>query len=326
MRLILTLALMILPALAAAQTCGTADLRDRLTPAQQAAITAEIAGQPYTEGNHWVATRGDNTLHLIGTVHIHDPRLLPIADRLAPLIEDADRLLVEATPDAEAKLQAHLAQNPDLIRIPGPSLIDRLPPDEWQALADAARARGIPPVMAAQMQPWFLMISLAIAPCVLPVVASGAPGLDKMLMAQAAAAGTPIEALEPWTTLIDIMGAEPLDRQIEVLRLGVLPDGLDNDLMATLMAQYFEETHMQVFVLNRVVAKDALNLDDAAFNPIFDRMLDQLLYTRNENWMPALLEARGTTVVAVGAGHLGGTGGLLDLLDRAGFTLTRASF
>lgn len=326
MRLLLTLALMILPALAAAQSCGTTDLRSALTPAQQAAIDSEMEGEPYTTGNHWIAKRGGDTLHLIGTVHIHDPRLLPLADRLAPIIAGADKLLVEATPDAEAKLQAHLAENPELIRIPGPSLIDRLPPDEWQALADAALARGIPPFMAAQMQPWFLMISLAIAPCVLPVVASGAPGLDALLMEQAEAAGTPIEALEPWTTLIDIMGSDPLEQQIEALRLGVLPQGLDNDLMATLMAQYFEEAHMEVFVLNRVIAKDALGLDDATFDPLFDRMLDGLLYTRNDNWMPALLTARGTTVVAVGAGHLGGTGGLLDLLDRAGFTLTRAPF
>jgi len=326
MRRLFFLALILLPSLTAAQTCGTTDLRKTLSPAQQSAIDSALQGQPYTTGNHWIATRGADTLHLIGTVHIHDPRLRPIAARLETIIARADRLLVEATPDAEAKLQAHLAQNPDLIRISGPSLIDRLPPDEWQALADAALARGIPPFMAAQMQPWFLMISLAIAPCVLPVATSGEPGLDALLMDQATAAGTPIEALEPWTTLIDIMGSDPLDQQIEVLRLGVLPDGLDNDLMATLMAQYFEEAHMEVFVLNRVIAKDALGLDDATLDPVFDRMLDGLLYQRNRNWLPALLEARGTTVVAVGAGHLGGTGGLLDLLAREGFTLERAPF
>ncbi|MEL7100341.1 MAG: TraB/GumN family protein [Pseudomonadota bacterium] len=326
MRFLITLLAAFLPAYVAAQSCGTTDLRELMTPEQSAEVAAALADQPYTEGNHWIARRGDDTLHLIGTVHVFDPRLEPVAARLAPLIEGADQLLVEATPDAEAKLQAYLAQNPQLIRIPAPSLIDRLPPAEWQALADAARARGIPPAMAAQLQPWYLSITLAIPPCVMRDMASGVRGLDHMLMATATEAGTPIKALEPWTTVVDIFAADPIEDQIAALRLGVLPEQLANDMMVTLMAQYFDEAHTEVFALSRVLARDALSLDPAVFDPLFDDMLQALLYTRNDNWMPELLAARGTSVVAVGAGHLGGTGGLLDLLAREGFTLERAAF
>jgi uncharacterized protein YbaP (TraB family) len=49
-----------------------------------------------------------------------------------------------------------------------------------------------------------------------------------------------------------------------------------------------------------------------------------LLYRRNENWIKKLktLMPRGSLVVAVGAGHLPGNRGVIDLLRKAGYTVT----
>ncbi|MEM8579017.1 MAG: TraB/GumN family protein [Pseudomonadota bacterium] len=321
----LIVCLLCLPGLVHA-ACSGRDMREHLTPEQDSAFAAQMAGTPYPEGNHWIARRGGDTLHLVGTIHIHDPRLDPIAARLAPIIRSADRLLAEAEPDGEAKLQAHLAQNPSLIRIPAPSLIDRLDADTWAALADAARARGIPPAMAAQLQPWYLSLSLAVPPCVTVDLVQGKRGLDHRLMDIALAEGVPIQALEPYTTIFELFAAQPLDEQIAAIELGILPAAQATDAMVTVIEQYFDEAHASTFPLNAILAKGWLDMDPAAFDAMFAEMLDKLLYTRNDNWMPRLLEARGTSVVAVGAAHLGGTGGLLEMLEAEGFTLERAAF
>ena len=51
--------------------------------------------------------------------------------------------------------------------------------------------------------------------------------------------------------------------------------------------------------------------------------LDLLLYTRNRNWVQqieAIMQEK-STLFAVGAGHLGGENGVLDLLRKKGFNL-----
>ena len=54
---------------------------------------------------------------------------------------------------------------------------------------------------------------------------------------------------------------------------------------------------------------------------------DVLLYTRNKNWIPIMSEQMSTnkTFFAVGAGHLGGKDGVIDLLKKEGFKLTPLS-
>ena len=51
--------------------------------------------------------------------------------------------------------------------------------------------------------------------------------------------------------------------------------------------------------------------------------MDLLLYTRNRNWvqqMEPIMQEK-STLFAVGAGHLGGEKGVLDLLRKKGYNL-----
>ena len=54
---------------------------------------------------------------------------------------------------------------------------------------------------------------------------------------------------------------------------------------------------------------------------------DILLYTRNKNWIPVIEEKMRDTqhFFAVGAGHLGGKDGVIDLLKKEGYTLSPLS-
>ena len=53
----------------------------------------------------------------------------------------------------------------------------------------------------------------------------------------------------------------------------------------------------------------------------------QLLIERNANWMTHILEIKDqTAVIAVGVGHFSDEHGLLNQLEQAGYSLTRAEF
>ena len=160
--LLMSLALVPIGTTALAE-CSGQSINSYFTPDQTAAIAARSAATPYGEGLLWQAMRGDDTITLVGTMHLADPRLDPIMASVAPLIPEAELILVEATPDDQRAMQNELATNTDLAFInTGPTLPDLLPPDLWSAASEAASNRGIPGFMAAKMQPWYLTLTLAI--------------------------------------------------------------------------------------------------------------------------------------------------------------------
>lgn len=323
--LVLALALM-LPQMALA-TCNGTDLRTRLTTDQTDALATLMRDMPYPDGNHWVAHKGALTIHLIGTLHLADPRLPAIAAGLAPVVASADMMLVEATEVEESQLLQALATRPELISLTsGPTLIDLMPPETWAKLAQAASEREIPSFMAAKFQPWYLSLVLGMPPCVFSSVKNDAHGLDKTLLQIAEDNGVPATALEPFDTLFTLMAEAPLDEQIKMLGLGLMSVQQSEDMTATLVEQYFEEDHGAIMPLNRVMASSWIDLPKAEFDVLFDETLDTLLIRRNAMWLPKITSAQGVVVVAVGAGHLGGEGGLLQLLDAAGFALRRQPF
>tara|TARA_R110002033_G_scaffold54202_1_gene102653 strand:- start:1212 stop:2195 length:984 start_codon:yes stop_codon:yes gene_type:complete len=317
---------LLLPQLASA-TCNGTDLRAHLTADQTAEMDTLMRDMPYPDGNHWVAHKGDQTIHLIGTIHVADPRLPAVADALAGVIASADALLVEATAVEEEQLKDAMATRPELISLTsGPTLIDLMPHEDWAKLAQAASERGIPPFMAAKFQPWYLSLVLSLPPCLMHAKQEGGEGLDKALLHIAQDNNVPTTALEPFDTLFTLMGKDPLEKQVALLRVGVESATRSEDMSATLVEQYFDEDHGAIMPMNRVMARDWVDLPKAEFDAVFDDMVDTLLTQRNANWLPQITAAQGVTVVAVGAGHLGGTHGLLNLLAGEGYDLRRQPF
>ncbi|MEM8691760.1 MAG: TraB/GumN family protein [Pseudomonadota bacterium] len=310
-------------------TCSGKDLRTGLTDGQAAEIAARVAEMPYTEGNLWRASKEDQTIHLIGTVHISDPRLDPVTDRLASIIEQAELMLVEASEEDMKKLEGAAATNPGLFFLSkGPSLIEQMGDEAWAPIAQAAADRGIPGFMAAKMQPWYLAVTLGLPPCVIAEMRIAKPnGLDQRLLRLAKEKSLPTESIEPYDTVFTIFNAIPLEAQVEMLSLGALPTDAAENALATLMNQYFEEKHAEVIEVSRVTARDLLDLSAEEIDAAFDQFLDLLLTQRNARWMETLeaIEAD-DLVVAVGAGHLSGETGLLYLLEQDGYTLERLPF
>lgn len=321
-------ALLILCATLAQATCSGTDLRPGLTDVERAQIAARLAGTPYAEGNLWTAVRGGQTLHLIGTMHLDDARFAPVTARLAPLVLGADLLLVEATAEDQARLEAAVTTRPELLFLTsGATLPDLLPEETWQTLLEAARARDLPGFLVAKMQPWYLSALLAIPACAMTQAQGAMNGLDNRLIDLAARGGIETRALEPYDTVFSLMGSAPLEEQAALLRLGILPEHVTEDAFATLTASYFEEKSAEVMQVNRIIAHRHVDLPKAEIDALMDEMLASLLVQRNRAWMDPILAAPdGVTVIAAGAAHLPGPQGLLALLEAEGFTLERKPF
>ncbi len=326
MRFIVVVLLLLLPASLWAN-CGGIDLRDTLSDEQKAEIAERIDGAPYPSGNHWRATKDGRTIHLIGTMHIDDPRMDALADRLAPVIRSADLVMVEATEADSKQLERDMATNPELAFLTGKTLIDLMPAEDWAALSAAAQARGIPSFMAAKFQPWYLSLILSMSPCELKAVSQGREGLDARVMDIAEAAGVPMQSLEDPKSVFALFNQDPIEEQIRLLTVSILPDEASENASYTLKQQYFDEELLYALELSRVVARPMIDLPAGEFDALFDEFIDLLLRHRNEAWMTPIEAAEGELiVVAAGALHLAGPHGLLNLLEQRGYTLQRLPF
>lgn len=309
--------------------CRGQDLRDTLTPAEASELASELAVTPFPAGNRWRAERDGKTLHLVGTVHVDDPRLAQPLTRLRPVLETAGVVLLETTSQERSALFGTLSARTDLLVMPDATLPELLGEAVWQQLAEAMRARGVPPVMAAKFQPWYVATLLAIPPCLQAALAEE-NGFDMQIETLATDADVPVRALEGFDTGLRAFADMPRDMQLTMMQTAIVAPGAAEDQFETLMASYFDERHAESWILSGLLAARLSPLADAEADLAMQALSDALLDTRNRAWIPviedALADARAPVVAAFGAAHLHGDAGVLALLQDRGFVLTREAF
>jgi len=306
--------------------CAGANLFDALTVQVQGDLRARAVEAPFGEGLFWQAVRGEQRITLIGTFHFDDPRHAATLAALAPALGEAQVLLVEAGPAEEAALQAAMVERLDLFFLPtGPTLPERLSEHDWQRLIEAMRARGVPAFFAAKFKPWYAAMTLSLSPCALGEVAAGQKGLDGQLIAAANARALPVRALEPFDAALTLFDLVSDTDQIDLVRAALLTAASADDYTATLADAYFAEETRLIWEFTRHDALTNSGLDAEVVEAQLRLGEDYLLVRRNRAWLaPILAEAsHGPVLVAVGALHLPGQGGLLAMLQGEGFRLTR---
>lgn len=320
---LLVAACLLLAAPAAAQCTGE-NLIDALPQATRATLRARADAVPYPRGNFWQATRDGQTVTLIGTYHLDDPRHDALMARLAPLLDTATTLLVEAGPEEEAALQESIGRDPSVILAPeGSSLAQTLPPEEWAALAEELKARGIPAFIGARFRPSYIAVLLALPPCAL-AAAADPNGLDKRLIDAAQARGLPVRSLEPFDTALGIFAALDAEVQEDQIRAALALAETGDSQFVTLAEAYFAGDSRIIWEWSRHVAEGQPGTTPEAVAADFALTEDILMTRRNRAWLPVIeaAAAQGPVVAAFGALHLSGETGVLNLLDAAGWSLT----
>ena len=257
----------------------------------------------------------------MGTLHIPDPRLAPIAEKITPFVRDADLLILEATAEDQAGLANLASERPDLFFLTeGPTLIDLLGEDDWSLASERVAELGLPSFMAAKFQPWYMNLTLATPPCAMALLASGEVGLDRRLEMVAEAEGVPVTALDDAEALLSLFASDPIEIQLEALRLTLTTQADTEANASTLIQAYFDERVREGWEFARILINRAGIEGGAA---MFEDMNSALLDGRNLDWEPQIVaQAEDKNVVlAVGAAHLSGETGVLRALERAGYVL-----
>lgn len=309
--------------------CEGRDLRPTLTASERQALAQAVDATPYPAGNRWRATRGDDVVEILGTVHLDDPRLAGPADRLRPLVRDAGVVLLEMTETERTDLMRAMQSDPTLLVLDDTTLPELMEEDDWLRLSEAARARGLPPFMVARFRPWYVAMLLSFPPCLKAELAEQ-NGFDTQIEAMAREAGTPLRALEPYDTAFRAFDSVPRVAQLDMMLTSLTDAGTSEDQLATLLSAYFDEDHAAGWIVNEILAPRTGVLEGEAAEAAFATLTEALLDARNRAWIPRIEEAAAATdapiLAAFGAAHLHGEAGVLNLLDDAGWTLERQKF
>ncbi|MEZ5911796.1 MAG: TraB/GumN family protein [Paracoccaceae bacterium] len=325
MRLFVLVLSFTLAAVLARAECAGRDLLAGLAPDARDALVGDA---PFARGLYWRARRDDAEVVIVGTLHLDDPRMDGLMATLSGDIAASDLVLVEAGPEEEAALKAAIAARPDYMFITdGPTLPEMLPEDDWQALSDAARARGIPPFLISKFQPWYVTMLLSVPACEMRSLAAGQRGLDHRVMAEADHAGVPVKAVEPFDTILHLFEALSQDQKSEMIRATLAQEAVAEDMMATLREAYFRGEIQLFWEFAVMQALETAGDDRAATEEAIALFEQEMLIDRNRSWVAPIVDhsAGKRVFVAVGAAHLPGNGGLLQLLAEQGFTIEAAA-
>ncbi|WP_417481344.1 TraB/GumN family protein [Maricaulis sp.] len=263
----------------------------------------------------WHLSDADSDIYLFGTFHLLPPSLDWQTDTMREHLANADALYLEADvqgAEAQARMQAlvvELGLNPQ-----GVTLSSMLDAEAWALLARVAPTVGATPEMLEPMRPWLAQIVLSVAQMQVLGLDPEA-GAEKALLA--AVAGTDVE----------LGYFETAEQQVRVL--ADLPDSVQVAGFAEGLRE-MERTPAMLDEMVRAWAAGDIDTIDRIVNADMreqtPEMYEALIVQRNRDWVPqiqALLDGEGTVFVAVGAAHLSGDNGVVELLRESGIIVTR---
>ncbi|MFK0334525.1 TraB/GumN family protein [Rhizobium sp. NPDC090275] len=291
-------------------------------PARYEQAVKEADAVPNGKGIFWkIEKPGIKPSWLLGSMHVTDPRVLDLPPRTKAAHDAADTIVIESDEILdEKKASAALMMKPDLMMFTDGTTIDKLlSPEDYTRLEAGLKTRGIPLAAVSRMRPWMISSVVALPACEMARKAKGVQFLDQKIATDAAAQGKQVKGLETLAEQLQAMAELPTEFHmkslIETLELG----SKMNDVVETMTDLYLSgDIGMTMPMLKTVTPEGA---DDSSDYAAFEqRIILDRSKIMAERAAPIL--ATGNVFMAVGALHLPGEGGVIELLRKQGFTVT----
>lgn len=306
--------------------CSAANILEEMatkSPDLLAKIERDAADIPNGKGLLWrIDADGLEPSWLYGTMHLSDPRILSMSKAAREAFEAAGTVVLELEDLQDLdRIRASMFANPSLTMLDADQDLRSLMSDaDWEAVSAVFDERGVPLSLMSRMKPWLIFSMLIIPECETQRRLSGAKPLDAHLASDAEAAGKRLGGLETLEEQLSAMADLSLDLQVSMLvdiaRLGVSQD----DRIETMTQLYVEgETGliMSAMLLN---ARETGVSDSGDYAEFEESLVDNRNHRMAERLKPFL--ADGGAFVAIGALHLPGEDGLVELLRDQGFRVT----
>lgn len=245
--------------------------------------------------------------YILGTMHSEDVRVVNLAPAVKTVFEQADSFSAELDMNADKLMQVSQRMfYMDKTKLQ--NIIDRrLYHNSVQLLMEY----GIPEMLVQKMKPWAVATTLSM-----PKSSSGL-FLDRVLFMQAQAMGKKVYGLETVDEQLAVFENMPLKQQISMLRDAVREYPASQELLTKLFELYVQRDLEGI----RVLSESSMQKGDAQVAAYFQKtVIDDRNQRMLQRMQPRLKE--GNAFIAVGALHLSGEKGLLQLLEKQGLRVS----
>jgi uncharacterized protein YbaP (TraB family) len=259
----------------------------------------------------WRVRSASGTLYLQGSVHILKAEHYPLPKAIETAYRDSAKLVLELDMNemASPEIQQLILSRAQLKN--GQTLETKLNPEVYANLAAEMAKTGMPEAGFQTFEPWFVMTTMTL----LKMQSLGFHahhGLDQYFFNKAQQDAKPIEGLEHAKFQIELLAS--------------LANENPNEFVARALTELklLEQDSEKAF---QAWASGDINALGQLINNSFSEypeLFKTFIIDRNKQWidkLEILLSESEPSMVIVGAGHLPGPEGLLELLKQNGYEL-----
>ena len=292
----------------------------------------------------WRAEGNGNTLYLLGSIHADRNNVYPFHKQLRDIILHAEQVSFELDFNDQAQLAEFAAMQ---VYSDGTSLADHISSELYQVVVNTASMLGMDEAAVSQYKAWTLASSFQSLAMVDDTTGSNAMAIDLYVNSKAANAGIDIGAVETYafqggifdnlseeyqqvylaSGLALLLDVNAMDEQTRTALTAVLGEDALTPASQEAMAQELEQVGLW---MDQWKARDVEGF--AASYPKDETInggdeLESKLFTDRDPGMIAYaadyLEQEGTHtgLLVVGAGHMIGSGGIVQGLKDLGYTV-----
>ena len=258
----------------------------------------------------WKIQSKTNTVYVLGSLHFSKKEIYPLSEKIEKAFGQSEILVVEA--DINDIKKVDIQKLMERAFYPANDTLEKhVSPEIYERVVKETGGLGIPVELLNKQKPWFLAITL-VALESLKLGFDPNLGIDKYFLSKAEG-GKRILELESLDYQLNLLSGFS-DKDQELFLLYTLKDLkiLEQELGKLTQAWTSGDTKAMESILTRSVSEDRR----------LSFILEKLIYERNRKMVSKIedyLKEKETYFVIVGAGHLVGDRGIIEILKGKGY-------
>jgi len=270
-----------------------------------------IVGNALADSSVWSVTSGNNTVYLGGTMHLLRPSDYPLPEEYEQAYQASSEIYFETDISAMNDLSVQAQMLQQLTYSDGRTLESVLNEEAYSALSEHVASIGMPMEMLQTFKPGLLVSTLQIFE--FQRLGFTPQGVDTYFNTRAISDAKTLGQLETVQEQIGFLAAMGEGNESEFILLSLSDLDETEEVMETMIQAWRSGDNAKL--------SEMFVIDMKAEAP---ELYDALLVQRNLNWLPLIdqmLTDEDTEFVLVGAAHLVGEDGLLNLLSARGYQI-----
>lgn len=249
------------------------------------------------------------TSYLLGTIHLIPKDQFQLSEATYDALASAKRVTFEIDMKEMTNMAAQFSLLSKAFMGGGKTLRDLLPEEDYAFVKQKLDAQGLPSPMLERLKPLFLSTMFGADESSPAAANSKMTSVEMELFRQVKRRKLESAGLETTAYQMGIFDSIPYEAQAQML-VETLRSSSESDSEFAKMIELYQQKDINA--MEAMMHEQGMGVQ---------QYQDILLNRRNRNWIPVMdrMMREKPTLFAVGAGHLGGSVGVIALLREAGF-------